>query len=106
MEAFEVPMMVAALVLMFGAVGAKILTTARIAQLNTRINHVEQDKQEALGRLKGVQNQTAVLQQNMRVMETKKAKLSKKYARLQKEESQFHNEEATRKQRTGMRKVN
>ena len=106
MESFEVPMMVAALVLMFGAVGAKIMTTARIAQLNSRINHVEQDKQEVMGRLKGVQNQTAVLQQNMRVMETKKAKLSKKYARLQKEESQFHNEEATRKQRTGMRKVN
>ena len=80
MESFEVPMMVAALVLMFSAVGAKIITTARIAQLNSRINHVEQDKQEVMGRLKGVQNQTAVLQQNMRVMEKKKTKLSKKFA--------------------------
>ena len=99
MESLEVPTMVTALVLMFGAVGAKIVTTARIAQLNSRINHVEQDKQEALGRLKGAQNQTAVLQQNMRVLETKKAKLAKKFARLQKEES-------TRRQRTSMRKVN
>ena len=105
MDSYEVPMMIAALVMMFGAVGAKIVTTARIAQLNSRINHVEQDKQEVLGRLKGAQNQTAVLQQNLRLLKSKKVKLTKKKALLEKEQAEFNEEEASRRQRTAMRKV-
>ena len=44
----------------------------------SKINHVEQEKREALGRLKGVQNQKAVIEKNIRALETKKAKLQKK----------------------------
>jgi uncharacterized protein HemX len=105
MESIEMPAMMAALVLMFGAVGAKVGTTQLLARMNSQISHVEQDKQEVLGRLKGAQNQKAVAEQNLRVLETKKTKLSKKLARLRQEQDQYAEEETSRKQRTGIRKV-
>lgn len=105
MDAIEMPAMIAALVLMFAAVGAKVGTTQLIARLNSRINHVEQDKQEVLGRLKGAQNQKAVAAQNLSMLETKKAKVAKKLTRLQREETNFMEEDKARKQRTSMRKI-
>ena len=57
MEALEVVFMVAALIFMFAAVGAKILTTQLIGRMNRHISQVAQVKSEAMGRLKGAQNQ-------------------------------------------------
>ena len=105
MDAIEMPAMIAALVLMFAAVGTKVGTTQLIARLNSRINHVEQDKQEVLGRLKGAQNQKAVAAQNLSMLENKKAKVAKKLTRLQREEANFREEDKARKQRTSMRKI-
>ena len=105
MDALEVPIMIAALVFMFAAVGAKVATTQLLARMNNQISRVTQTKQEALNRLKGVQGQKAVAEQNVKALEMKKAGLTKKIKRLQKEAQQFAEEEQVRKQRTAMRKV-
>ena len=74
MEAIETPAMIAAMVMLFGVVGAKVSTTQLIDRMNGQISHVEQDKKEALSRLRGTQNQKSVAEQNLRLLETKKNK--------------------------------
>ena len=105
MEAFEMPAMMVSLVMLFGAVGAKVITTQLIDRMNDQISHVEQDKREALGRLRGAQNQKSVAEQNLRLLETKKKKVNRKLTRLKREETRYVEEENSRKQRTAMRKV-
>ena len=68
MEAAELPTMLAALILMFASVGAKVGTTKIIASMKYQINHVASLRQEALGRLKIVQSQNAVVMQNKTVL--------------------------------------
>ena len=105
MGAIEVPAMIAALVMLFGAVGAKVITTQLIDRTNGQISRVAQTKKDALSRLRGTQNQKAVAEQNMRMLEAKRKKLSRKLTRLRREEKNFVEEENSRKQRTAMRKV-
>ena len=105
MEALEVVFMVAALIFMFAAVGAKILTTQLIGRMNRHISQVAQVKSEAMGRLKGAQNQKAVIEQNQNVLLSKKNKIAKKLNRLKKEMGTLQDEESQRKQRSSMRKV-
>ena len=106
MEALEVVFMVAALILMFAAVGAKVLTTQLIGRMNRHISQLAQVKSEAMGRLKGAQNQKAVIEQNQNdVLLSKKNKIAKKLNRLKKEMGTLQDEESQRKQRSSMRKV-
>ena len=105
MEAVEIPAMIAALILMFGAVGAKIVTTQLIGRMNNQISHVEQAKRESLGHLKGAQNQKSAAEQNMNMLATQKGKITKKLNRLKKEEAQFKEEDQQRRQKMGVRKV-
>ena len=105
MEAIEMPAMIAALVMLFGAVGAKVITTQLIDRTNGQISHVEQDKKEALSRLRGAQNLKSVAEQNLRLLETKKKKVNRKLTRLKHEETRYVEEENSRRQRTAMRKV-
>ncbi len=105
MEAFEVVFMVAALIFMFAAVGAKILSTQMIGRMNRHISQVSQVKSEAMGRLKGAQNQKAVIEQNQNVLLSKKNKIAKKLTRLKKEMGTLKEEESQRQQRSSMRKV-
>ena len=105
MEAIEIPAMVAALLLMFAAVGAKVIASQLISRMKHQISHVAQIKQEALGRLKMVQSQKAVAEQNKTALIAKKTKVSKRLNRLKKEMSTIQQEDEARKQRTSMRKV-
>jgi len=105
MEAAELPAMLAALILMFASVGAKVGTTKLIASMKYQINHVASLRQEALGRLKIAQSQNAVVMQNKTVLATKKAKLTKRLNRLQTEMGTLQQEDQARKQRNEMRKV-
>jgi hypothetical protein len=105
MEAIEVPAMVAALLLMFAAVGAKVLTAQMISRMKQQISHVAHIKQEALGRLKMVQSQKAVADQNKGSLTSKKTKVGKRLNRLKKEASTMQQDDEARKQRTGLRKV-
>ena len=105
MEAFEIPAMIVALVMLFLAVGAKVITTQVIDRMSNQISFVEQDKREALGRLNAAQNQKSVAEQNLRLLKTKKKKMSRKLTRLKREEEQFVEDENARKQRNAMRKI-
>ena len=105
MGAIEMPAMIAAMVMLFGVVGAKVITTQLIDRMNGQISHVEQDKKEVLSRLRGTQNQKSVAEQNLRLLKTKRKKVNRKLTRLRREETQYVEEENSRKQRTAMRKV-
>ena len=105
MEAVEVPAMIAALVLMFAAVGAKVITAQLINHMKTQISQVTHLKQAALGRLRTAQSQRAVAEQNKNMLIAKKTKLSKKLVRLQAEMIRMESEEKLRRQRSEMRKV-
>tara|TARA_Y100000994_G_scaffold213319_1_gene188566 strand:- start:6 stop:326 length:321 start_codon:yes stop_codon:yes gene_type:complete len=105
MEAAEIPAMLAALLLMFASVGAKVGTTKLIASMKYQINHVASLRQEALSRLKIVQSQNAVVMQNKTVLATKKAKLTKRLNRLQREMDTLQQNDEARKQRSEMRKI-
>jgi uncharacterized protein HemX len=105
MDGLEVVLISASLVIMIGAVIAKVVTTQLIAHMNRQISQVAQVKQEALGRLKTAQSQKAIVEQNQRIMDTKKKKLEKKMERLRQTMDELKQGEQARKQRTGMRHV-
>jgi septal ring factor EnvC (AmiA/AmiB activator) len=105
MEAFEMVAMVAALALMFGAVGAKVATTQLLSGMNHQVSHIAQAKQEVLGRLKAAQSQKAIIERNKQQTATKKSKIEKKMSRLKKELTELKGSDELRKQRTGICKV-
>ena len=105
MDTFEMVAMGAALVLMFGAIGAKVATTQLIARMNHQISHISQAQQEVMGRLKAAENQKAVAERNQQQILTKKTKAEKKMGRLKKELNELKTNDEVRKQRTGVRKV-
>ena len=105
MDTFEMVAMVAALVLMFGAVGAKVATTQLLSRMNHQISHIAQAKQEVLGRLKAAQSQKSIIERNQQQIATKKSKVEKKMLRLKKELTELKGSDELRKQRTGIRKV-
>lgn len=105
MGTFEAVAMVAALGLMFAAVGAKIMMAQLITRMKTQISQVAQVQQGAMGRLKMVQSQKKIGEKNKAVLTTKKGKLAKKLTRLKKEIGEMEEEQQARRQRTDMRKV-
>ena len=105
MEALEAPAMIAALVLAFSVIGAKVMITQLIGRMNRQISQVAQIKADALNRLKAAQSQKAVVEKNRSMLDKKKSKLSKKLSRLKKEMSEMQGEESARRQRAEQRRV-
>ena len=105
MEAIEAPAMIAALVLIFGVVGAKVMITGLVRQMNRQISQVAQIKAEALNRLKAAQSQKAVANKNKLTLQKKKAKIEKKLSRLKSEMSEIKGEEDLRRKRAEQRRV-
>ncbi|MBQ34816.1 MAG: hypothetical protein CME04_00350 [Gemmatimonadaceae bacterium] len=98
MQALEMPAMVAALVLAFAVIIAKVMITQLIGRMNRQINQVSQVKSEALGRLKGAQGQKQIIAKN-------KMLLDKKMRRLKKEMGEMKEEEDARRKRSESRRV-
>jgi hypothetical protein len=105
MFTFELIAMVLALVLMFLVVGAKVMTAQILGRMKAQIARVAQLRQEATGRLKSVQGQKGVVEQNRAALNTKKTKLSKKVSLLKTELKQVEDEGQARQRRTEIRKV-
>ena len=97
--------MLAALVLSFGVIIAKVMITQLIGRMNRQINQVSQIKSEALGRLKGAQGQKAVIEKNRVMLDKKKGKIEKKIGRLKKEMTEMKEEESARRKRSEARRV-
>lgn len=90
--------MMAALVLAFAVIIAKVMITQFIGRMNRQINQVSQVKSEALGRLKGAQGQKQIIAKN-------KMLLDKKMRRLKKEMGEMKEEEDARRKRSESRRV-
>ena len=98
MQALEMPAMMAALVLAFAVIIAKVMITQFIGRMNRQINQVSQVKSEALGRLKGAQGQKQIIAKN-------KMLLDKKMRRPKKEMGEMKEEEDARRKRSESRRV-
>lgn len=85
MGIFEVITMVVALVVMFAAIGAKILTSQFMNRMQNSIAVVTHARQKTMGELKLAQSQKKVTEQNKAMLTKKKTKLTKKIDRLRKE---------------------
>ena len=105
MQALEMPAMVAALVLAFGVIIAKVMTTQLIGRMNRQINQVAQIKSEALGRLKGALGKKSVVEKNKVLLGKKKGRIEKKINRLKKEMGEMKEEESARRKRSEARRV-
>ncbi|MGY8827430.1 MAG: hypothetical protein ACKVJG_26545 [Candidatus Latescibacterota bacterium] len=105
MEVVEVPAICVSLLSMLASVGVKVSIAQMISRMTDEISNVGRIKQEALGRLKFVQNQRAVAEQNKGSLTTKRTKIAKRLSRIKKESSTLQQDEEKRKQRTGIRKV-
>ena len=105
MEALELPAMLAAMVLIFGVIIAKVMITQLIGRMNRQIGQVSQLKADALGRLKAAQGQNQIIAKNQVLLDKKKTKIGKKLGRLEKEMSEMKGEEDTRRKRSDARRV-
>ncbi|MFP6642015.1 MAG: hypothetical protein VCF24_00420 [Candidatus Latescibacterota bacterium] len=105
MEALELPAMLAAMVLIFGVIIAKVMITQLIGRMNRQIGQVSQLKADALGRLKAAQGQNQIIAKNQALLDKKKTKIGKKLGRLKKEMSEMKGEEDTRRKRSDARRV-
>jgi len=105
MESFETHAMIVALLLMAGAVVAKMVTTYLIRRMKTHIAMVDQTRQRILGELKGAQSQRKVAEQNKTTLTQKKTKIQKQIDRLRKELKGMEEERAQeQKKREAMRR--
>lgn len=105
MEEAEIPTMIAALALMFAAIGVKVVTAQMVARMKNQITHVGHIKQEVLNRLKIAQSQNAVNGQNKVTLIAKKTKILKRLNRLKGEMTTLEQDDEARKQRSSVRKV-
>jgi len=97
--------MIAALLLMAGAVVAKMVTSYLIKRMKTHIAMVAHTQQRVLGELKGVQAQRKVAEQNKTTLTQKKTKIQKQISRLAKELKGMEEERAQeQKKREAMRR--
>jgi len=104
MGSFEIITMVVALIIMFGAVVAKMVTSQLINRMQNSISAVTQSRQKAMGQLKMAQSQKKVAEQNKIMLAKKKEKIEKKISRLKKELSGMKEEaESRQKTREAMR---
>ena len=85
MGTFEVVTMVVALVVMFAAIGVKVLTSQFLNRMQNSIAVVTHTRQKTMGELKLAQSRKKVAEQNMAMLTKKKTKRTKKIDRLRKE---------------------
>jgi len=105
MESFDTHAMIVALLLMGGAVTAKMVTTYLIKRTKIHIAMVDQTKQKILGELKMAQSQRKVAEQNKTTLIQKKMKIQKQIDRLRKELNVMEEERAQeQKKREAMRR--
>lgn len=105
MGSLDIMAMVAALMLMFAAVIAKVLTAQFLGNTRRKIARISHDRQQVLNRLKMAQNQRQVVEHNKASLQTKRNKLLKRMNHLKRELGAMANEEEARRQRAEMRKV-
>jgi len=105
MGSFESIIMIVALLLMAGAVAAKMVTTYLIKRTKMHIAMVDQTKQKILGELKMAQSQRKVAEQNKTTLTQKKTKIQQQISRLTKELNVMEEERAQeQKKREAMRR--
>ena len=105
MDGLEGPLMITAMVLIFGVIFAKAMATQMIARMDRQINEVAQVQSEAKNRLKTASGQKAIAERNRSMLEAKKNKVHKKISRLKKELQEIEEENSIRRQRADARKV-
>jgi len=105
MDGLEVIVMLVTLVLITLVVVVKVFTAQLVNRMKVQIAQVAHIRQDALNRLKSVQSQKGVVDQNQRMLNDKKTKLAKRITRLKQEIAEMEKEEEARKQRVSMRKV-
>jgi len=96
---FEIIAMTSALILMFAAVGAKVLTNQLLTKLKDRINHVGREKQKILNKLKTNNAQKKVAQKNKAVLIAKTEKLARKKKAILKEIAQYKEEDSKKQEK-------
>jgi len=99
MTSFDTIAMTIALLLMAGAVVAKMMATYLIKRTKIQIAMVDQTKQRILGELKKVQSQKKVAEQNKTMLTRKKTKIQKQISRLTKELNVMEEERAQQQQK-------
>ncbi len=97
--------MAVAVVLSISVVAAKLVTARLLSLSRSRISRVASLRQETTGRLRSVQGQKALVEQNKAALTTRKMKLAKKKARLLEEMKAIETEEEARQKRTELRRV-
>ena len=105
MESVETPALICALVLMFGAIGAKILTAQFITHMRRQISDVDRDRNLVLRQLKIAQNQKKVIGKNKTVLTAKKVKLTKRLSRIQRDVNAINEDQKVRTQRSQANRV-
>jgi len=105
METLELPAILAAMVLSFGVIIAKVMITHLLSRMNRQIGQVSQLKTEVLGRLKAAQGQQQIVAKNQVMLDKKKTQILKKLGRLKKEMGKMKDEEVARRKRSEARLV-
>jgi len=96
--------MIIALLLMGGAVAAKMVTTYLIKRMNANIATVDHIKQKILAKLKTIRSQRKVAEKTKTMLTQKKEKIQKQISQLTKELNEMEEEKAQRqKMREAMR---
>jgi len=105
MESFDTYTMIAALLLMGGAIAAKMVTMYLIKRMKQHIALVAHTHQRVLGELKRAQSQRMVAEQNKGTLTQKKKKIQKQIDRLRKALKEMEDEVAQeREKREAMRR--
>lgn len=95
---FEIAAMVAALVLMFGTVVAKVVTSRLLSRMRWSIDQVGQELQRIQRELGAARSQKGTAGKNREVLERKKAKVIKRTGQLRAELKILRDEEAHRRE--------
>ena len=105
MEGIETPALIMALLLMFGAIGAKIFTGQMITGMRRQIAEVDRDKAVAEKKLHIAQNQKKIAEQNKLKLTAKKTKLSKQLTRAKRDVGAVLEDQKARQRRTQAKRV-
>lgn len=105
MESVETPALIMALLLMFGAIAAKIFTSQMVTGMRRQIAEVDRDKAIAEKKLHIAQNQKKIAEQNKLKLTTKKVKLTKQLTRIRRDVGAVVEEKKSRQRRSQANRV-
>ncbi len=105
MESLDMIAGVAALIMAFSVMAAKLMITQLLSRMNRQISQVAQLRQDSLNRLKSAQSHKAVMEKNKSMLERKKDKLAKKLSRMKRDLAEVKDDEDARRQRVQSRRV-